>query len=125
MTNIYDQHRAHFPHVSAFCIARKNERIANVAFKYPRDGAGRLYCYVHFFGMPMVRGYAGGYVYDKKTAAFEDAAKKIEPAYFVDDQWRAYRKECERFRKAIDTARDGVNWSDILQSAGYSVWGAV
>lgn len=63
--------------------------------------------------------------YTAADIARMNAAKKIEPAYFADDQWRAYRKECERFRKAIDTARDGVNWYDILQSAGYHVWGTV
>ena len=66
---IYEQHDAAFRHVNAYVIMRGRERVGTVAIKYPRDGAGRLWAYVHFLGMPMVRGYAGGYGYDKKTAA--------------------------------------------------------
>lgn len=130
MANIYDRHRAAFGNVSAFVIMQGGERVASVALKFPRDGAGRLYAYVHFFGMPMVRGFAGGYGYDKRTAAVEDAMKKINPAYFAGDgktgsHWEKERDQCEAFRDAISKARDGVEWADSFRKAGFTVLQAV
>lgn len=78
MTDIYDQHAAHFAKVQAYVILRNGERVATIAFKFPADGAGRLYAYVHWLGVPMVRGFAGGYGYDKRSAAVESAVRKIE-----------------------------------------------
>lgn len=123
MANVYDQHRAAFANVSAFVIMRDGERVASVAIKFPRDGAGRLYAYVHFFGVPMVRGYAGGYGYDKRTAAVEDAMKKID---LREAQKNAdLYEEAETFRNAVLTARDGTDWADSFRAAGYVVLQAV
>ena len=75
---IYDQHRAAFSNVSAYVVMHGGERVATVAIKYPRDGAGRLYAYVHWLGVPMVRGFAGGGGYDKRSAACASAARKLD-----------------------------------------------
>ena len=135
MPNIYDQHDAAFRHVSASVIARDGKRVATIAFKFPRDGAGRLYAYVHWLGEPMVRGYAGGYGYDKRSAACAYAARKLtcppaswrshdgigatihheDPA--VLHNWRA-------FRDAL-TPDDGHEWDSRLRKAGFDVWQAV
>lgn len=125
MSDIYDQHKAAFSNVSAFVITKGTDRVATVAIKFPRDGAGRLYAYVHFFGMPMVRGFAGGYGYDKRTAAVEDAMKKIDPQYFAADHWKESREECEKFVAAVSKARDGTDWTDMFRNAGYAVLQAV
>lgn len=56
MTDIYDLHSKAFARVSAYVVLDKSgERVATVAFKFPADGAGRLYAYVHWIGVPMVR----------------------------------------------------------------------
>lgn len=81
MTDIYDLHDKAFARVSAYVILRSGEKVATVAIKHPADGAGRLYAYVHWLGVPMVRGFAGGYGYDKRSAACADAAKRLpDPA---------------------------------------------
>lgn len=67
--SIYDQHRAAFDSTSAYVIAKNGRRVGTIAFKFPRDGAGRLYCYLHVLGVEMVRDFAAGGGYDKKTAA--------------------------------------------------------
>lgn len=75
---IYEQHDVAFKHVSAYVVTdAKGAFIAKVAFKYPRDGAGRIYCYLHVIGTRMARGSATGYGYDKKTAAASSAAEHI------------------------------------------------
>lgn len=113
MANIYDQHRAAFSNVSAYVILRKGERVATVAFKFPRDGAGRLYVYVHWLGVPMVRGFAGGYGYDKRSAAARNAAKKLGDGVPVE------------FRDALIAGDGCSNWDRELERAGYTIAQAV
>jgi hypothetical protein len=117
--DIYDQHRAAFANVSAYVIMRDNERVATIAFKHPRDGASRLYVYIHWIGAPMVRGHAGGYGYDKMTAACANAAAKLNMtiAPNADDPVAV-------FGNAI--AKDGGHhWDHMLRSAGFGVMQAV
>lgn len=118
--NIYDQHRAAFPNVSAYCIMLSGadgvaHRVATIAFKFPKDGASRLWAYVHWFGVPMVRGSAGGYGYDKKTAACNSASRAL-PEHTSDSQ--------EAFTKAL-AIDDGNDWERNLRNAGFEVLQAV
>lgn len=125
---IYEQHDAAFRSVNAYVIVRNRERIATVAIKYPRDGGVRLYAYVHFLGMPMVRGLAGGGGYDKRSAAVEDAMRKIDPDYFIGpdgNNGEKERRDCARFRNAVLKARDGTDWQKAMAAAGYKVFQAV
>lgn len=133
MTDIYKQHDAAFAKVSAFVVLKDGERVATIAFKFPRDGAGRLYAYVHFIGVEMVRGMAGGYGYDKRSAAVVDGAAKIkqekEDAGFSGKDWyiasRADKKEKMTAFKAALTDIGGQDWNDALRVAGYTVLQAV
>jgi hypothetical protein len=119
MPNIYDQHKAAFSNVSAYCVLDKaGNRVASIAFKFPRDGAGRLYAYVHVFGGPMVRGFAGGGGYDKRSAAVLSAVSKMKPAdYYAEDQHHV-----AAFKGMVDC---GYGWDRQLQDAGYTVLQAV
>jgi hypothetical protein len=120
-TTIYDQHDAAFANVSAYIIAKGGERVATIAFKFPRDGAGRLYAYVHWCGVEMVRGHATGYGYDKRSAACSSAAKRMR-----ETMRQAEATDCEamdRFRAAL-TPDDGLGWDRRLRDAGFDVWQA-
>jgi hypothetical protein len=111
MADIYAQHSAAFSRVSAFVILKDGERVATVTFKFPKDGAGRLYAYVHWIGSPMVRGFAGGYGYDKRSAAARHAAEKItlaDPGFLA-----ALLEDSGRY------------WDDRLRDAGFTVLQAV
>ena len=127
MTDIYDQHRAAFARFSAFVILKDGARVATVAFKFPADGAGRLYCYWHVLGMPMARGFAGGGGYDKRSAAAESAVASIKPmADFAtsDPTWPDYMARINghsaAFKAAIG-ANDGRDWTRRIEDAGYVV----
>lgn len=128
--SIYDQHRAAFANVSAFIVAQYGERVATVAFKYPKDGAGRLWCYLHIIGLPMVRGYANGYGYDKHRAAFDNALSKPvklekwqEPENYTDEIafYEALQTESRK-----DSGRD---WQAVVRACDSTetmkIWGAV
>lgn len=117
MTDIYEQHDKAFSQVSAYVILKDGARVATVAFKFPKDGAGRLYAYVHWFGTQMVRGYAGGYGYDKRSAAVAEAARKLTQADM--DQTGA-----STFVQAL-CFDGGSYWDNRLMEAGFEVFQAV
>lgn len=132
MTKIYDQHDKAFQHVSAYVITdNAGERVATIAFKFPRDGAGRLWCYVHFIGLEIVRDYAGGYGYDKRSAAVTHAAGKI-PEYALSPDapaWEQTHKadidaRANAFKAALSDI-GGKDWTDALRDAGFNVLQAV
>lgn len=124
MTDIYEHHEKAFARVSAFVIARNGERVATIAFKFPADGAGRLYAYVHWLGVPMVRGHAGGYGYDKRTAACAAAVRKIPEAPYVTNADAKERGNRDAFTRALRADR-GPTWDNALREAGFAVWQAV
>jgi hypothetical protein len=124
MSNIYDQHQAAFQNVSAYVILKNGERVATIAFKWPRDGAGRLYAYVHWIGVEMTRGHANGGGYDKRSAAVSSSIGRMTDPLNVNlweaDKLGAY----DAFRGAL--ARDnGHEWHNRLRDAGFDVVQAV
>jgi len=125
MTDIYDLHRKAFDAVSAYVIVRtgkdgKPDRVANIAFKYPRDGMGRQYCYLHVFGGPMVRGFASGCGYDKHSASASAAAHKLkEMDYYPEAQ-----ADLRAVREAL-LPDGGYSWGHRLRDAGFEVFQAV
>lgn len=127
MPDIYDQHKAAFPNVSAYVILRGSEKVATIAFKYPRDGVGRLYAYVHWLGVPMVRGFASGYGYDKHSAACASAVARLETARKADitkGVQMAHWPDFVAFLRALHKD-DGNYWHRNLELAGFTVLQAV
>lgn len=116
MTKIYDQQRAAFAHVSAYVILKDGERVATVAFKF----GGRVTAYVHWIGLEMTRGFAGGGGYDRQSAAVIDAARKTKGG----DAPKSVQLNADAFLGALD-ARDGSHWYDNLRQAGFTVLQAV
>ena len=98
--SIYEQRDQAFSRVSAYTVARHDSegaQVATIAFHHPRDGAGRLYAYVSFFGVPTVRGFARGGGYDKQSRALAGAAMRLdsqgaerEPAVRVNRELAAF-----------------------------------
>ena len=119
MTSIYTQHEAAFANVSAYVVMKGADRVATIAFKFPRDGAGRLWAYVHWIGTEMTRGHASGYGYDKRTAACANAMSKG-----VALKGEAPGADLLTFYTAL--ARDGgTTWDSALREAGFTVLQAV
>lgn len=125
MSDIYELHRKAFSDVSAYVVVGTNakgepERKATIAFKYPRDGAGRQWCYLHVFGGPMVRGYASGGGYDKHSAGASSAAGRIKPADYYEES----RADLAAITAAL-LPDDGMGWERRLRDAGFQVFQAV
>lgn len=131
MTSIYDQHDKAFQQVAAYVVMKGADRVATIAFKFPRDGAGRLWAYVHWIGQPMVRAHAGGYGYDKRSAACSSAVGRMPaelpveyyadgtPCCSIDDQ-----KQYAAFYEAL-MHDDGSNWDRRLREFGFELFQAV
>lgn len=113
--SVYEQHDKHFAKVSAYVVTKDGKLVANVAFKLPADGAGRLYCYVHILGTEMVRGSAAGGGYDKHSAAFNSACKRLTASLEYFDLVKAFKAYPD----------DGAHWDGYLMSMGYLVLRAV
>lgn len=133
---IYEQKEAAFPNVSAYNVIRvfpcgnktgaATEIVATIAIKFPKDGAGRLYAYVHLIGLEMVRAYAGGYGYDKRSAAVCEAASKIKPYELDNDRIHALMMNDLRHEFMAALANiGGKDWKDALYEAGFTVLQAV
>lgn len=119
MADIYELHRNAFRQVEAYVITKGDDRVASVAFKFPRDGAGRLYCYLHIFGAQMVRAFATGGGYDKRTAAMHSAIARVK----VDPNDAATQRHVAAFRDAVTD--NGAYWDQDLRRVGYNVFQAV
>lgn len=125
MTKIYDQHKAAFASVEAFVVLKDGERVATIAFKFPRDGAGRLYAYVHWIGLEMVRGHASGGGYDKRSSAAAHAARMSPLGLDAETGCRVDpRHDWNDFRRAL-VKDEGATWERQLQDAGFTVLQAV
>lgn len=123
-TSIYNQHAAAFSSVAAYVVLHDGQRVATVAFKYPRDGAGRLYAYVHWLGTPMVRGFAGGGGYDKHTAACAAAVRKMAAPAPTLDNPPGLLAVFNAFTAAM-SADNGLRWDEQLRRLNFDVVQAV
>lgn len=133
MTDIYELQSKAFRKVSAFAIIKDGVHVANVNLKFPEDGASRLYAYIHILGLEMVRDFAGGYGYDKRSAAITHAAMKIAPyvpfnGESVTNSMKEYKTKLDNQLYTFQSAlRDigGKDWNDALRDAGYIVLSVV
>ena len=54
MATIYEQHEKAFSSVAAYVIAKDGQKVATVALKYPKDGAGILSSIVRSDGFAVI-----------------------------------------------------------------------
>lgn len=110
--------------MSAYVICRNGELVARIAFKFPKDGAGRLYAYVHWLGLPMVRGFATGGGYDKGSAACSAAISRMKDGLDIGRIESLQIQHYDAFRSAL-AKDDGTTWNDHLRKAGFLVLAAI
>jgi len=128
-TAVYNWSARAFRGVRAWVIVEKysGKHIANVSMKYPQDGSGRLYVYLHIIGLDMVRGSAAGGGYDKGSAAMEKATEAVKaPAFELLENERYCTIDRHRRTIADTMAKNGGwAWQDRIEAAGYAVFQAV
>lgn len=105
-----------FAQVSSFVILDADTKnvVAKIALKYPKDGAGRLSCYMHIIGTELQIGTASGYGYDKRTAAIVSAADKYMS---TDIDLTALREKNPKAYKLLDFLQSDKaqgGWQEVI-----------
>jgi hypothetical protein len=119
MTKIYEQFDAATKRICAYCVIEGATVIGRVVFVYPREGAGRLYCYAQVWNSAMVRGFATGGGYDKASAAAESAFERL-----TDDPNTEALAHIARWKASL-AKPSGERWDSRLEKAGYVVSGVI
>ena len=122
--DIYEQHSRAFSRVSAYVILKGEKRVATVAIKFPADGAGRLWAYTHFLGLPMTRHHADGYSYDKRSPAVIGGFKKAWEHAKGERQHGAFVDLIAALDWRSEHGGEDY-WNNNLERAGYRVFQAV
>ncbi len=72
MTTVYNKFYKHFPQVSAWVIVNEQgEQVGKMVAKYPKEGMGKLYLYLHLHGSEMVQVSVSGGGFDKLSVAIQ------------------------------------------------------
>jgi len=115
-TSVYDKHSKHFAQVSAYVIIdNEGNQKGTMSVKYPKDGMGKLYLYLHLHGSQMVQVSVSGWGFDKLSVAVQKAAEAyttdltfkndrdfIEALKFVNHDFDRFNKYGEyRFLQAV------------------------
>ncbi len=117
MHSIYDELR-NASNVSAYVImSKKHGMVGKVVIRHTKSNAS-VFAYAHWLGTLMQKGKAGGYGYDRHSAAVAAAAAKAIKANpdmesHEKDFWNELNKD------------DGFTWDRRLQDAGFEVFQAV
>jgi len=73
-TSVYDKHDKHFAQVSAYVIIdSEGNQKGTMSVKYPKEGMGKLYLYLHLYGSQMVQVSVSGCGFDKLSVAVQKA----------------------------------------------------
>lgn len=103
--SIYDKNAKHFELVRAYAIINdKGEQVGLMNAKYPKDGMGKLYVYLHLFGSTMKVATASGCGYDKLGTALYKLAKT-----YTQDQENELNQDAIDFLKALESCDSGFD----------------
>lgn len=113
MTDIYNKHDTAFRNVSAFAILKDGKHVANVTLKH----GNAVTAYVHWIGLEMTSGRAGGGGYDRASAAVSDAARKTRGG----DAAKSVQLSADHFIGILIEKTDSARWQNALEANGYTV----
>jgi len=121
MTDIYSKFDKAFSKTSAAVILFDGQMVAKVAHKH----GSCVTAFVHWLGVEMVSGRAGGGGYDRATGACAAAANKLPLGLDAETgkAWDSQHKYND-FRRAL-VADNGTRWANALENAGFTVLGAI
>lgn len=118
--SVYQKFEASFSNVSAYAILKDGVHCANITLKYPKDGMGRLQCYIHILGTEMQNGQAGGYGYDKRSHAIHVTAKKYKEHLNTLPLDTKIKPEALRLIDILSSDSADNGWDDNLYSEGFT-----
>lgn len=114
MAKVYESLDKATKHISASVILKNGEVKGRIIVKYPKDGAGRLYVFIHEYGLECLQGMASGYGYDKTGAAISDAYQQWAKEYGDSGI-------CAELYRVLEPVTYNGEWQNVLRKAGYEV----
>ena len=79
MTTVYEKQVKHFSKVSAYVIIdNEGDQKGTMQVKYPNDGMGKMFLYLHLHGSTMVQVSVSGCGFDKLSVAVQNAAEAYQ-----------------------------------------------
>lgn len=120
-TATHNQYDKATSRLAVFVLADKEkEIIGNILASYPKDGAGNLTVFIRILGLPLVRGKAGGYGYDKLGAAMYEAGLALNNRITAMEKENLRGPELLSLGRRIaeSLAQDQTNWKGNLGKAG-------
>lgn len=119
MTTVYQKHDKAFSQVNAYAILKDGKHIANINLKYPKDGAGRLQCFIHIHGSEMQNSWVSGCWYDKRSSAISKTAQQYIK-YTLDEAVILEADEMEFLRILATGEAHNGNWDHLLYKNGFT-----
>ena len=102
---VYDKNAKHFELVRAYVIVNaKGEQVGLLNAKYPKDGMGNLYAYLHLFGSSMKVTTVSGCGYDKLGTALYKLA-----ITYANDQENEIKQDTIEFLKSLESCASGFD----------------
>lgn len=104
-SNVYDQNAKHFALVKAYAIVNEQgEQVGLLNCKYPKDGMGKLYVYLHLFGSTMKVVTVSGCGFDKLgTALYKHSTT------YQQEQENELKQDTIEFLKALESCDSGFD----------------
>ena len=110
MTTVYEKHDKHFAKVSAWVIINEQgEKTGAMSVKYPNDGMGKLYLYLHLYGLEMVQVSVSGCGFDKLSVAVQKAADTYVKQNLGNDKLNV--KDLDFLQALCNVDHDFSDWN--------------
>lgn len=120
MKSVYQKFESAFPNVSAYTILKDGEHVANITLKHPKDGVGRLQCFMHIPSTEMQNAFVSGCGYDKRSAAIHKTAKQYKEFIANNSKYKLKPSEDELL-ELLSSYEASNGWSDELYRNGFNV----
>ena len=110
MTTVYDKFDKHFAQTSAWVIVNEQgEQVGKMAAKYPKDGMGKLYLYLHLYGSGMVQVSVSGWGFDKLSVAIQNAGNVLVKRNVGNDKLNV--QDLDFLQALCNVNHDFSNWN--------------
>lgn len=116
--SVYQKFESAFSNVSAYAILKDGEHVANITLKYPKDGMGRLQCFMHILGNEMQNAFVSGCGYDKQSAVIHKTAKQYKEFISYNPEYKVKPSALELL-ELLSSYEASNGWDGVLYKSGF------
>lgn len=116
--SVYQKFESAFSNVAAYAILKDGKHVANITLKYPKDGMGRLQCFMHILGTEMQNAFVSGCGYDKQSAAIHKTAKQYKECIADNTEYKIKPSALELL-ELLSSYEASNGWDNMLYKSGF------